>query len=612
MKKKDAYTKKMLRKITFWDFWANTGWLITSIGVAYISGARGNIKAVTMSISGIVFTVFLIIIPFVKRWVLFPAIMNWEKDQKKAEKHINLYGNSLIYIPLFVAILRPLFSAIEIGIINDMRLFLIYMFMTIANVFLVTTFFSGITLRLFENWVSFVPVTKENTHYNIVFRFVVNVFFLGIALFFLGCFPFFRSETVNIGHKLLTEVIPLFFYGITILLLNIFIIANNLHKRIVLLQESIEAAAQGDYSKENIKTTHRDDLTLLVNDYNEFMDKNRSFLGNLKEVIGVSNEVFKELFKTSNDNSEYVKSIIGSIKDVSESVEVQSVGILETESTLEEVSRTLNSLNENVKSQASSITYSVSVIEEMDASIQSVLEFVNNNMDVINDLSKVAKEGNDSVTGSSDIVKSVIESSEGLLQANAVIQNISNQTNLLAMNAAIEAAHAGDAGKGFAVVADEIRKLAEESSLQGKNISKVLKDLKEKIGTLGNFAENVEKHFTNILNLLVSVNERSERISLAMNEQSSGSSQILEKIYEINGVTEQVKSGSQEMVSANEQIFQEIVKLVESSRAISNNMRDMNINSENIIEAIEKVRFATAKEKSIIEEVDQTLDELIV
>ena len=112
------------------------------------------------------------------------------------------------------------------------------------------------------------------------------------------------------------------------------------------------------------------------------------------------------------------------------------------------------------------------------------------------------------------------------------------------MNAAIEAAHAGEAGKGFAVVADEIRKLAEESSAQGKTITETLKVLSGEISTLSESAKVADEKFNIIFNLSEQVKNMSLRLMEAMREQENGSREVLTAIRDINTVTNQVNDGS--------------------------------------------------------------------
>lgn len=114
------------------------------------------------------------------------------------------------------------------------------------------------------------------------------------------------------------------------------------------------------------------------------------------------------------------------------------------------------------------------------------------------------------------------EASDGLIEASSIIQHIASQTNLLAMNVAIEAAHAGESGKGFAVVADERRKLAEESSSQGKQISEALKNLKQQIDKIAEQAKVADTRVITVFDLIGGVKQQEEVIHDAMKEQSSG------------------------------------------------------------------------------------------
>ena len=137
---------------------------------------------------------------------------------------------------------------------------------------------------------------------------------------------------------------------------------------------------------------------------------------------------------------------------------------------------------------------------------------------VIRSLGEATADGKETLVHSNMVTQKIAEESGGLMEASSVIQHIASQTNLLAMNAAIEASHAGEAGKGFAVVADEIRKLAEESSVQGKNITSTLKALSGEIEGLSESSKIVETKFNAIFNLTEKVKGMSERLTEAMKE----------------------------------------------------------------------------------------------
>ena len=169
------------------------------------------------------------------------------------------------------------------------------------------------------------------------------------------------------------------------------------------------------------------------------------------------------------------------------------------------------------------------------------------------------------------------------------------------MNAAIEAAHAGDAGKGFAVVADEIRKLAEESSVQGKTISATLKQLGTEIEMLSSSAKVVETQFNQISTLAENVQAFSDTVTTTMRDQKASNRELLAAINNINTVTVEVKNGAVEMLKGQEGIAHEMRTLDNLTKEITNSMNEMTIDAGQVNHAVGKVSNITQKNKHNIE-----------
>jgi len=180
------------------------------------------------------------------------------------------------------------------------------------------------------------------------------------------------------------------------------------------------------------------------------------------------------------------------------------------------------------------------------------------------------------------------------------MENIASQTNLLSMNAAIEAAHAGEAGKGFAVVADEIRKLAENSGEQSKTISTVLKKIKASIDKIMASTDNVLKKFEAIDSSVRIVAEQEENIRNAMEEQGVGSKQILEAIGSVNEITRMVTDGSHEMLEGSSEVIRESKNLEKSTQEITGGMNEMALGAEQINSAINAVNELCSRNRESI------------
>jgi methyl-accepting chemotaxis protein len=268
---------------------------------------------------------------------------------------------------------------------------------------------------------------------------------------------------------------------------------------------------------------------------------------------------------------------------------------------MEQITVNIDKLNGHVERQTNSVAQSSSAIEQMLANIKSVTQTLFKNADNVKELLAASEVGRAGLQGVATDIQEISRDSEGLLEINSVMQSIASQTNLLSMNAAIEAAHAGESGKGFAVVADEIRKLAENSSHQSKTISAVLKKIKSSIDKITASTDNVLNKFEAIDSGVKVVAEQEENIRNAMEEQGEGSKQILQSIGSLNETTGNVRSGSQEMLEGSKEVIRESQNLEKATQEITGGMNEMASGAEQMNVAINRVNELCISNREQIE-----------
>jgi len=288
----------------------------------------------------------------------------------------------------------------------------------------------------------------------------------------------------------------------------------------------------------------------------------------MKEVKDIGNKVNStslDLASNMEQTASSVNQISSHIESIKKVIINQASSVDESSASIEEVVRNIDSLNNQITNQSTSVNESSAAVEEMVSNIKSITQNIGKMEERFKDLQEAAGSGRQMLNKTSKTVQNISEQSQALLDTNKVISGIAAQTNLLAMNAAIEAAHAGDAGRGFAVVASEIRSLAEDTSKKSKDVDSFLKQLKQQIETMVDASKKSQDSFQTVEDNINTVAEISTEVKQSMEEQSSGSSQVLEALSEINSITEEVKNGSEEMKTGSQTVLEEMNRLSQNS-----------------------------------------------
>lgn len=408
-------------------------------------------------------------------------------------------------------------------------------------------------------------------------------------------------------------VVILIFVGIAILILITIsvIMVRRISSGVLSIKKYSDDMEAGNVSR-NDSIKRNDEFGIMGRALNSGFEQIRHIINDTNNSISVSSEVTESLANSSEEVSASVEEISAQASSMKGMINQQTGNISESSAAMEEISANVNSFSMQVEKQKELIDQAVTAVEQMSASIKNTASIAVKRAEDLDTLFGTLNQTKDNIDSTSSVVESVAESSSQIMEIIQVINSIASQTNLLSMNAAIEAAHAGESGKGFSVVAEEIRNLAESTSQNSQGIKKTIQEMAAHIVVAKENTKKNQTSFQTFADGMSAFKATFSEINTTMDELSVGSNDILRVSENLKMISDTTKNATAEISTGTTEVSNSMLENADISKKVLNSVFEIDLGLKEINKAVNSLLDISKRAENVNIEVMKSISQFEV